>query len=245
MRRVFEVLRILWNLFIGVRPVSVPLLFVLVLVLTLAILVRTYHVQSGFTGKTIWDWMEVFGVPVVVVVIAGGFAIWGQRASQRAEQDRERDTERAREATLRGYLDRMSDLILNYALQESAEDSPTRAVAHARTLGALRSLNGPRKGILVRFLHESDLIKNGHRVVSLDGADLTGSDLSFANLKGSDLSGANLRDADFAKADLRDANLKSSVVDNDQLAKAKDLLGGIMPDGTKMTADWWGKFKVP
>ena len=97
----------------------------------------------------------------------------------------------------------------------------------------------------MRFLHDADLINKDQRVVSLDGAILTGSDLSFANLEGSDLSGANLRDADLRDANLRDANLKSSVVDDDQLAKAKDLVGAIMPNGKEMTEDQWETFKVP
>ena len=116
-------LSILWNLVIRAWLVTVPLVVVLVLVLTLTILVLTNHMQSGFAGKTIWDWIEVVGVPFVAVLVAGWFAIWAQTVGQRAEQERERDTERAREASLREYLDRMSDLILDHRLHESAEDS--------------------------------------------------------------------------------------------------------------------------
>ncbi len=246
MRRVVEAFSILWDLIIGAWAVLVILILGVVAILTLAILVRAGHVQTGFSGKTLWDWMETFGVPVVAGVIAVGGAIWVQRAGQRAQQERERDTERTREVTLREYLDRMSDLILNHKLQESPEDSPARAVADARTFGALRSLDGPRKGILVRFLYESKLIAKDKRVVSLDLADLRGSDLSYANLEGSDLSGANLGDADFFNANLRDANLLRSVVSPEQLMDAADLVGATLPDedGTVMTEDRWKTFKT-
>lgn len=146
MQQLSEILSALWNHITGVWLVVVLLAVVLVTFLTL---VLTGHMQTGFAGKTIWDWIEVVGVPFVVVLVGGVFAIGAQRAGQRALEERERDTERAREASLREYLDRMSELILNHKLHESPEGSPARAVADAQTLGTLRSLNGPRKGIVV------------------------------------------------------------------------------------------------
>lgn len=220
-----------------------PVAIVLALMVSSTLMVRYDYFETGFDGKTLWDWIQVLGVPVSVVVIAGLLSMATQRAGQRADAVREIDTERARQATLRDYLDRMSDLILNHGLQDSAEDSPVRAVAHARTLGALRSLNGPRKGILVRFLRESRLIMMERPVISLSLADLSGSDLSGADLEGSDLSGANLRDADFYDANLSDVDLSSSVVGDDQLTEARDLVGAIMPDGAEMTEDRWREFK--
>jgi len=233
------------NILRGIGPVSLIVFLVLVMGLTLSVLVLTDHVETGFTGKTVWNWLEVVGVPVTVVIIAGGFALVAQRAGQLAEQDSMRDIERSRDATLRDYLDRMSDLILNHHLQKSLEDSPVRAVALARTFGALRGLNGPRKGILLQFLNESRLISVGNPVVSLTLADLSSTNLSRANLEGADLSGANLRDADFYDANLRGANLEFSVVDDEQLSIAKDLVGATMPDGNKMSEEQWNQLKAP
>ena len=183
-------------------------------------------------------------MPVTVTIIGGLLAWAAQRAGRRAELESELATDQARQETLREYVNYMADLILNHGLPDASEESPVRAVAHARTLGALRTLNGPRKGILVRFLQESKLIVKDTPVLSLTMADLSGSDLSSADLRKCDLSGANLRDADFYNADLRDANLCRSVVDEEQLAAAADLRGAIMPDGTEMTEDGWSALKA-
>jgi uncharacterized protein YjbI with pentapeptide repeats len=62
---------------------------------------------------------------------------------------------------------------------------------------------------------------------NLSGANLSGADLSGANLRGADLRGADLSKANLSKADLTDA-----IVNDEQLSKAKSLVGTIMPDGS-------------
>ena len=91
-------------------------LIILIVAVTLAVLILTDKLDTGFSGKTLWDLIEKLGVPVLVVVIGGGLALSAQRAGRRTEDEHERTTERAREATLREYLDRISDLILNHDL---------------------------------------------------------------------------------------------------------------------------------
>lgn len=196
-----------------------------VLVLTATILVCTGHLESGFGGRTLWDWLEVIGIPVIVVIIAGVFGFAAQRAGRRAEEQRERDTDRAREITLRAYLDDMTKLILEHKLRDSKENSAERAVAHAQTFMALRTLDGPRKGVLLQFLKESQLINKGKPIISLDLADLTSANLSSADLSGADLRGVNLRDADLRYTNLRDCDLTEAVVTREQLDSARDLSG--------------------
>jgi hypothetical protein len=55
-------------------------------------------------------------------------------------------------------LDRMSDLVLHENLQEPKPDDAVRVIGRARTLAVLRSLDGNRKGQLLNFLNEADLI---------------------------------------------------------------------------------------
>lgn len=234
----------LWNLIRENRLASVVFVTGLLLVGSVLTLLLTGDLRTGFSGKTLWDWMEVVGVPVTVVLFAGGFGIVAQRASQRAQQESERDIERGRETTLREYLDRISDLILNHDLQKSEENSPVRAVARALTLASLRSLNGPRKGILVGFLYESVLISIETPVISLRWADLSEADLSGANLEAADLSEANLSDVDLQGANLLNASLRSSAVSNEELVRAGNLIGAIMPDGSKMTEGQWEEFRL-
>jgi len=158
---------------------------------------------SGFEGKTLWDILDLLIVPIVLAV--GAFLL--SRAESRTE--REIAAERRREDALQNYLDKMAELMLEKGLRQSEgepEDKETyeaaRDVARARTLTVLRVLDGERKGILLRFLHESELIQKQDEqqdaVVTLHWADLSG-----AGLLGADLGGAYLRVADLLGADLR------------------------------------------
>ena len=215
----------------------------------------------------------------------------------------------------------MTELLLDKGLAKSEPDDPVRDIARSSTLAAVRQLDGERKGILLEFLFESNLVISSSidpiilledadlRDANLSGADLFGTDLgsadliganlssakligaqvSGANLSNADLSGADLRDADLIVAVLRDADLRCvnlsganlshadlsganligaqmSGVDlsnanltcvhercanlrdakgwtNEQFAQAESLVGATMPDGTKMTEEYWEEFK--
>lgn len=222
--------------------ISIVLIVAAVVIVPIA-LVFFGHLQTGFCGKTLWDWIDVLAVPVGAALILGLLGFAAQKAGQHAEIERELTTERARESALREYLDHISGLVLDRKLKECDKDSPVRALAQAWTLGALRGLDGPRKGILVQFLHDSKLITRNEAIVSLALADLRRSDLSGANLVRADLSHTNLTHADLYGADLRGADLYRSVVAGEQLAKAKNTIRARMPDGTKMTPELWKQFR--
>ena len=69
---------------------------------------------------------------------------------------------------------------------------------------------------------------------NLNGANLSYTDLSAANLTGADLNSASLGGADLSQADLSQANLRGvQDLTQEQLAKAKSLIGATMPDGSK------------
>jgi hypothetical protein len=91
-----------------------------------------------------------------------------------------------------------------------------RHVARVKTLTALRRLDGVRKGVVLRFLAESELIP----VVALYDADLCGVNLSSASLTDADLVGADLRDANLPQADLHGADLQGANLENANLAGA-------------------------
>jgi uncharacterized protein YjbI with pentapeptide repeats len=148
-------------------------------------------------------------------------------------------------------------LILDKGLRRSEKDAEIRSVSRARTLAVLRSLDGARKGLVLRFLHEADLIGKavGERrvieaIIDLLTADLSGADLSGADLSGAVLSYANLSDANLRDANLRDANLSNANLSgarnwtNQQLAQAGSLVGATLPDRTVTKGgEDWEKFK--
>ena len=119
--------------------------------------------QDSTDSRSAWDWLELLIIPVAL----GLAALWFNRQSRKSEQDlaqdernndREIAQDRTREETLQRYLDRMQELILNKGLLTSEQDSEVRQVTRARTLSVLRSLDGVRKGMVLQFLHDSNLI---------------------------------------------------------------------------------------
>ena len=186
-------------------------------------------------GKSLFDWADAVATPIIVVVIAGVFGLIALGTRKRAQAERDLQDDRAREETLSSYLDHSSELVLDKGLARSEIGSPERAIALALTHAALRRLDGPRKGLLVRFLNDLQLIRSGQTVVPLSLADLTNSNLSKADLRDCDFSGANLSDADLHNADLRECNLGNCVLTNEQLAKCDQLAGAILPNGDLAT----------
>ncbi len=198
-------------------------------------MLRYINVPERLFGQTWFDWIEAFAVPLVIAVITGVFLLVAQRAARRADRQWELAEENAQAENVRDYLDRISDLVLNHDLLNSSVNSPVRAIATARTQATLRALNGPRKGVVIRFLYESRLIVGSEPVISLSLADLTGASLDYADLRLCNFDGANLRDADLHESDLRFARFVGAVVSSAQLSQASYLAGAIGTDGTEIT----------
>jgi uncharacterized protein YjbI with pentapeptide repeats len=168
--------------------------------------------------KTLWDWLQLFIVPLALAAIGLWFAAQQefrqqQIEDQRAESEREIEKQRAQDAALQAYLDQMSQLMLEGDLRGSEEGSEVRTLARARTQTVLARLDSRRKGSVVQFLYEASLLKKKHPVVSLSdvrlhGADLSHLDLSEANLRGAYLIDANLSGADLSETDLSEAKLR-------------------------------------
>lgn len=181
------------------------------------------------SGKSMWEWLDLLIVPVVL----GLGALWFSREERKAEG--EMAAARQQETALQAYLDKMTELLLEKRLRSSEKNAEVRDVARARTLTVLRGLDGGRKGMLVRFLKESGLIDKSDDksdvIVNLYGADLTDAYLFKADLRevylaGTDLTGSNLWGAYLTKSDLTsatlsDADLSHAVVIEAVLARAK------------------------
>jgi uncharacterized protein YjbI with pentapeptide repeats len=214
---------------------------------------------------TVRDWLDLLGVPLALVVIGFLFSVQQDARQQRiedqrAEAERELAVQRAQDEALQAYLDQMSTLMLEKDLRNSEEDSEVRTLARARTLAVLERLDPSRKADVARFLVDAQLV---HRVISLEGADLSGlrldhpqlwnADLSEANLSnavlsgrtaildnanlyGADLSGADLSVALLQLADLRNADLREANLSRAALNGA-DLSGADLRQANLSDAD--------
>lgn len=170
---------------------------------------------TGFGTKTLWDWLELLIVPMV---LAGGALLFNwtntreerNTAKQREKIDRDIATDNSQEVLLQSYLDRMTDLLLKNKLR-TTDDLEVRAVATARTVTVLHRLDSRRRTNLLTFLRQAKLI-GGDSIGVLRGADLSEADLSDTTLNDADLRHAymfrtNLSDSVFYKALLANANM--------------------------------------
>jgi uncharacterized protein YjbI with pentapeptide repeats len=205
---------------------------------------------TGFRNKTVWDYLQLLIVPLMLVAI--GFWFTGQQdarqqdiENQRAKAERELAVQRAQDEALQAYLNQMSSLLLEKDLRESEEDSEVRTLALARTLTVLGRLDPSHKLAVMEFLVEADLVQRVEGrgpIIRLQSADLRGANLSdpdevspgcglscydpeqVVNLRGADLAFANLTNAQLYRADLRDANLSGAFLEDANLEGA-NLLG--------------------
>ncbi len=162
---------------------------------------------------------------------------------QIARDNRQKDIQIAddqqKEAILKTYMDDISDLLINHNLRNSKPDDEVRVVASAKTLVALKKLDGNRRGTIIQFLYGANLIENGNAnntftsveaIISLGGDDLeeaqmegvalAGADLEGVDLKGADLEEAWLEGVDLAGADLEGANLSTANLKGADLSLA-------------------------
>jgi len=176
------------------------------------------HVSVVQYQRTLWDWLQLLGVPLAVAVAAWYLNMVQQRREERLANRRELDS------VLDTYLTQIATLLLHEKLGNTSDaGKAAQHVARAQTLTVLRRLDGGRKATVVEFLSDSGLLP----VVDLHGADLTGatrregSDLTNARLSKANLSHASLVAADLALADLTWAILREAMMPRTSLAEAK------------------------
>ena len=199
--------------------------------------IAEYHGPSGehYRSKSLWDWMQLLLLPGVVVLAATWLRKRQDEHTRATEVDPrplavEWERERLSEEVLQRWFDSTGKLVLDNGLRTSPPEHEVRQLARARTFAALRELDGKRKGLLLRFLHESNLILKHRASIDLQGADFRGADLNGAildsvSLRAVDLSGANLaivnlNGADLRKADLSGADLSGSDLRATELNEA-------------------------
>jgi Pentapeptide repeats (8 copies) len=189
--------------------------------------------QGWAWTELLWRWLELLVIPVALLI--GAFLLnrhtrerEEQLASQERANDREIAKDRAREEALQRYLGNMKELILDKGLPKSERDAEVRNVARAMTLVVLRSLDSNRKGQVMMFLYEADLIGRAYEgeekrlipaIIRMEGANL-----GEAKLKGAELRGVDLIFTDLRSVDLRCTDFTEALLVNTDLRGA-DLRG--------------------
>lgn len=197
---------------------------------------------SGLRGKTLWDvvrLLSTIALPVILLFLGHQLSEAQRLAQLEIEEDRQR------EAAMQTYLQNLAELMLDGELRTAEEESDVRDVARVQALTTFRRLDPNRKGLLLQFLFDAELINT--KTITDTGAiedaeviiDLFGADLTRANLAGSYLPGVNLIAVDLRGADLGGAFLNHADLRGASLAAA-DLNGAKLQavnlDGADMRA---------
>jgi Pentapeptide repeats (8 copies) len=121
--------------------------------------------DDNYHKRTLWDWLQLLIIPAV---LAGGGLWFNQQQQERQREDDRRQQERgleiekqrAQDEALQTYLDQIGQLLLDKdsPLRKSTKDDEVRTLSRARTLTVLPRLDDARKGTVVQFLYEADLI---------------------------------------------------------------------------------------
>ncbi|MBL4806767.1 MAG: pentapeptide repeat-containing protein [Rhodobacteraceae bacterium] len=157
----------------------------------------------GFADKTLWDWMKVFAMPVMISFGVGGIGL--------LQQEIERG--RTEEQAVQQYIDRIS-----LAYSSESLDQTSLAVTRAQTTGVLRLVSGERASRVLAFLNDLGVLET--IVPKMEFLDLYGAEMKGLALSGFDFEGSDLRwvefeetiltDADFEETDLRHADMKDA-----------------------------------
>jgi uncharacterized protein YjbI with pentapeptide repeats len=215
---------------------------------------ETKQSRWGFRGKTVWDWMALLIVPLVLVVIGLVFTLLqdarqqeiedrrAQQAqkieNQRAQAERELAEQQAQDEALQAYLDQMSQLMLERKLLEAEPGDPVHTLAQARTSTVILRLDAEHNESVTRFLSDSGLASSSETSPRLlSGITLSQATLSDAFLPEADLSGASLFKADLSGASLIGANLSNADLSGGADLSEADLSGANLSDAHLIVAD--------
>jgi hypothetical protein len=170
---------------------------------------------SGFQKKSFWDWLQLLIVPLILAF--GAFYL--NSASE--TRDKQRAKEGKQQELLKDYFSKMQTLILAEKTLPKSNNKPTgspsldqnqpklspesQAIARALTLAVLDELDGPRKGKVITYLAESNLINKPNPEIKLDRANLQ--DLVLQDV---DMNGVKIYKADMTRANLTDVKLTNA-----------------------------------
>lgn len=208
----------------------------LVLFVIYIVVIAAKDIPTGFRGKTLWQWLDIFLSPLII-------AITGWILTVRLKQiEQQQDIFRGQQEDLQAYFDRMSNLLLNHDLRKSSTDNEGVIICQNLTSVITATASNKQKRQILQFLYSSGLIyrksvNNFSPLINLKGANfdnvfleginlplcyLHSISLKYTNLQKANLSKINLENArlegiNLSASILQEANLKSSFLNKAKL----------------------------
>lgn len=192
-------------------------------------------------AKTLFDWLDLLIIPLSI-----GLLGWLYKEAEKSKT-KKIEEERARSESLNSFFNIITDLLKDHDLS-GTPSKQTKAMAKTRINVTLSQLDGGRKGQLLQFLYESDLIDISPKMKLL-GANFNDSILDQIVLGGSEIRGAYFKNATIKEANLNgiilnssnleNANLSGSLVDNSDFGYT-NLKNSVMKNMNLTTVDFTG-----
>lgn len=161
-------------------------------------------------AKTLFDWLDLLIIPFSVALLG-----WLYKEAEKSKNQKIEE-ERARSESLNSFFNGITDLLKDHDLSGKPSNQ-TKAMAKTRINVTLSQLDGSRKGQLLQFLYESDLIDISPKLKLL-GANFNDSILDQIVLGGSEIRGAYFQNASIKEANLNGIMLNSSNLENANLS---------------------------
>lgn len=172
---------------------------------------------TGLENKNLWDWLELFLIPLVLAIVGILFTTAENRTEREISQDQ------LEENILSSYIDKIEEILANERVKELKDHPELVKIIEGKTLAALRRLSLTRKEILIRFLSDRNL----HKSIYLSNIDLNDAELSFMDLTEAKLQGdfqraelffSSLKKSDFHGSDFTDASFRVSLLEEANLS---------------------------
>lgn len=189
--------------------------------------------------KGVWGFISVFIVPLSLFLIAHRFQMQNETAN-------EENARNNREASLvNSYVDSVTNLLVSSGIEKSDDDKIEKLIRSKSSLIA-RQVDQIRKGQVVRFLYDQDLVFSGEAIrrkqdelkrefdttqdkqfyeVELGGIDFVRIDLKSAFLPDIDLSGSTMKGGDLSAAYLTRSDLNVIDLSCTTLTETKSFFG--------------------
>lgn len=158
-------------------------------------------------AKTLFDWLKLLIIPLSL-----GLLGWSYKEAEKSKA-KKNEEERSKNETLDSFFKIMSELLIDHKLA-NISNVEIKAMAKTRINMALNQLDGTRKGQVLQFLYESDLIDYTPKI------KLLGANLNDVILDHIVLGNAEIRGACFKNASIKEANLNGIVLNSSNLEKA-------------------------